>query len=378
MRLKKLLLAGLFSGISLLCFAQGLTVSDSIFSGGMFRKYRVYIPAIYSGSQPVPLVLNLHGYTSNSIQQQVYSNFMPIADTANFLLVYPDGSTTFGGQFWNANITSVPDDVQFLSELIDRLEQDYNIDFKRVYSCGMSNGGIMSYFLACGLHQRIAAIASVTGTMFRNWYGSCSPPRPIPIMEIHGTVDATVPYAGDANFAPVDSVIQKWVQHNACNPVPVTFSVPNTNAGDNSTAVNYRYLNGSNGSSVELYKVSGGGHSWPGAIPVFANTNQDFNASAEIWRFFRKYDLGQFISNVGRQDYHAEPAVSAFPNPVSDLLLLRGADHALVSLAAPDGRTVISEQPYVSGVSVSDLPGGIYFLQVKQGSRVKVLRVVKN
>src|SRR6185369_11168284 len=94
--------------------SAGVTVYDSIQSGGLYRKYRLYIPSIYNGSTAVPLVLNLHGYTSNSSQQQSYSNFMPIADTANFLMVHPDGTFSGGNQFWNAAFGPAPDDVMFL------------------------------------------------------------------------------------------------------------------------------------------------------------------------------------------------------------------------------------------------------------------------
>src|SRR6218665_4015641 len=109
MRLKKLIFAGLLSTISLFCLGQGTTVVDSILSGGLYRQYRLYLPASYDSTKSLPLVLNLHGYTSNAIQQQFYSNFMPVADTANFLVVHPEGTALAGSLFWNAGIASTPD-----------------------------------------------------------------------------------------------------------------------------------------------------------------------------------------------------------------------------------------------------------------------------
>lgn len=378
MGLKHSILAGLFSTISLFCLGQGLTEVDSILSGDIYRRYRVYRPASYNGSQAVPVVLNLHGYSSNALQQQLYSNFMPIADTANFLVVHPEGTNLLGGPFWNAGIAPSPNDVQFLSSLIDTLQQQYNVNYRRVYSCGMSNGGIMSYYLACYLYQRIAAVASVTGSMFNAWLGACSPPRPVPVMEIHGTADAVVPYAGDTNFAPIDSVVKKWALHNGCTPVPQVSVVPNSVAADNSTATRYVYANGIGGSSVELYKITGGSHSWPGAVAIFPNTNQDVNASAEIWRFFRQYELGQFIGDVGVKEEAGAVDVNMFPNPVSDRLMIENAAGCQLTLMAPDGRVLLVEQPNKGWVSVSGLPEGIYFLQLKDQARQFTFRFVKN
>jgi polyhydroxybutyrate depolymerase len=163
-----------FICISFAFIAQSQTlVVDSIFTGGIYRNYRLYIPAIYTGASARPLIINMHGYTSNAIQQQLYSNFGPIADTANFLMVYPNGTSSGGSQFWNAGISPLGvNDISFLSNLIDSLKAQYNIDLNRVYSTGMSNGGFMSHTLACELSNRITAIASVTGSIFVSQYGT--------------------------------------------------------------------------------------------------------------------------------------------------------------------------------------------------------------
>jgi len=377
MRLKKIIIASLFIITGLFCFAQsGTTVVDSIKSNNIMRKYRLYVPNIYNGSQAVPLILNLHGYTSNSSQQQLYSNFMPIADTANFLMVYPDGRAPAGNQYWNAGFGGPENDVLFMSDLIDSLKLIYNIDLNSVYSCGMSNGGIMSYYLACNLPNRIAAIASVTGSMLNTWF-TCAPSRPFPVMEIHGTADATVNYLGDVTFAPIDSVVKKWTVHNNCNSTPTTFSVPNISLTDNSTAMHYVYAGGNNGSSVELYKVIGGSHSWPGAYPVIANTNQDFNASVEIWRFFRKYKLGQFIPNVGLNENYLKNSIKIFPNPVTEKLFIEGVSEVNMRVLTIVGETVI-EGGITNFIDVSRLNAGIYFLQINSGNVQSVIKFIKN
>ena len=148
--------------------AWSQTLLKSIVHDGIQRDYRIYVPSIYDGSMEVPVVFNIHGYGSNAFQQEAYGDFRPIADTANFILVAPDGTLDNSGTaFWNAfgSPTETVDDVGFISALIDTLAEDYSINLNRVYSTGMSNGGFMSYKLACGLSSRIAAIASVTGAM---------------------------------------------------------------------------------------------------------------------------------------------------------------------------------------------------------------------
>lgn len=373
----KTILLSLFVVTGFFCAAQsGTTVSDSIYSGGMYRKFRVYVPAIYNGTSPVPLVFNFHGLSSSALQQQLYGNFMPIADTANFIIVHPDGSYLFGNQFWNTGIVPSPNDVAFTNDLINYLQGEYSIDGSRIYSCGMSNGGIMSYYLACNLPNRITAIASVTGCMFNLWQPSCNPPRAIPVMEIHGTADEIVPYIGSMDFAHTDTTVKKWQRHNNCNPVPTTFSVPNINAGDNSTVVNYRYTGGTDGSSVELYKVTGGSHSWPGAYAIIPNTNQDFNASVEIWRFFRQYRLTQFVTITGIPKNNLSTTVKIYPNPSSDRLTVEGPEGVTISVYTPDGKTC-AVKIVGSEVYTGDLPAGLYFLKVTKEGGEKVLKIVK-
>jgi polyhydroxybutyrate depolymerase len=295
MKIKIILLFALILSITS-SFAQN-TFVGSFMHGGIQRTYRVYVPTAYNASVSAPLIINLHGYGSNNIEQELYTNFKPIADTAGFIIVHPNGTPDFSNTLhWNTFGTSNVDDVGFLSALIDTLSKNLNIDQSRVYSTGMSNGGFMSFQLACQLGNRIAAIASVTGTMTTNNLAACQPTRPIAIMQIHGTADATVPYMGNFFFAPVQNLINFWVGYNGTSTIPQIFILPDINPNDGSTAELHTYTGGVNGTSVVHYKVIGGGHSWPGA-PININvTNMDFSASAEIWRFFRQYNLNGLIT----------------------------------------------------------------------------------
>ncbi len=277
------------------------TLTGSFAHGGLQRTYRVYVPPTYNAASPAPLIINLHGYGSNNIEQELYSNFKPIADTAGFLIVHPNGTPDFSNTLhWNTFGTSNVDDVGFLSALIDTLSNQLNINPSQVYATGMSNGGFMSFQLACQLGNKIAAIASVTGTMTVVNLGACQPVRPMPIMQIHGTADATVPYNGNFFFAPVQNLLNFWVGINGTSSIPQIYQLPDTDPNDGCTAERHSYIGGTNGTQIIHYKVIGGGHSWPGA-PININvTNMDFSASAEIWNFFRQYNINGLIT--GKDD----------------------------------------------------------------------------
>ncbi|MBA4240658.1 MAG: hypothetical protein C0448_08025 [Sphingobacteriaceae bacterium] len=352
---------------SLFSIKAQTTVVDSVFVGGQYRSYRLYVPAIYTGATARPLILNLHGYTSNAQQQQLYSNFMPIADTANFLMVFPNGTYSSGQRFWNAGISSaLVNDIAFLNALIDSLDLTYNINLNRVYSTGMSNGGYMSHTLACELSNRITAIASVTGSIFNTQYGTnCHPTRPVPVMQIHGTNDPTVPYAGSSSSMPVDTIVKYWVTKNNCNTTPTFSNVPNTSTTDGCTAEHYKYLNGTSGSSVELYKIIGGTHTWPGFPFGGSGTNMDMNASKEIWRFFSKYSLSTLTAvNESEQ---LKNTLKVYPNPATSVLNFKLENESSVSVIIFDvlGKEVLAETTQTNFVSIDKLKSGIYFITVK-------------
>lgn len=365
----KLLLSFVF--LSVFCAAQ-TTVVDSIMSGGIYRNYRLYIPAAYNGSVSYPLILNIHGYTSSASAQQPYSNFEPIADTAHFLMVYPNATKYMGQPTWNSGFGLSVNDVQFLSELIDSLSAAYNIDQNSVYSCGMSNGGYMSYTLACALSNKIAAVASVCGTMTPFQRSTCSPGRPVPAMQIHGTSDGTVPYNGTTASLAIDTLVKYWVMNDGCNPVPAFSTLPNTNTSDGCTAEHYVYGGGAMGSTVELYKIIGGGHTWPGSPFTIGVTNQDFKSSEKIWLFFRKYKLNQF---VGIEERKKEAEVLIWPNPASNTLTIEAEHLLLVQIINSEGKIML--QSAKAQIDISSLVKGIYSVVIISENSRAVKKLVK-
>lgn len=324
------------------------TITGSFVWDGIERDYRLYIPAAYDPQTPTPLLFNLHGYGSNNIEQEFYGDFRPVADTAVFIIAHPNGAVDLtGNRAWNTFGATAVDDVGFLSALIDTISAGYNIDDQRIYSAGMSNGGFMSYDLACFLSDRIAAVASVTGSMLWTRFAACNPDRPIPVMQIHGTADATVPYNGNFFFAHIDSLVSFWVNHNNCFPIPEIIEVPDIDPNDGCSAEQHIFSGGDNGSSVEFYKVLGGGHSWPGA-PINLNiTNMDFSASEEIWRFFSQFTLDGTVST--QSVAATKNTFEVYPNPSTGLINLRFSDDQPKTLAAMNSSGQLIKQKTVAG-----------------------------
>jgi len=358
------------------------SVPGSFIHGGINRNYTLYIPDSYDGSVAYPLVFNLHGYGSLAWQQELYGDFRAIADTAGFIIVHPNGTVqpgTTSTQFWNVGFfPSSVDDVNFLETLIDTISASYNINQGRIYSTGMSNGGFMSYKLACE-SNRFAAVASVTGSMTTTDAGTCNPSKPTPVMQIHGTADATVPYAGNAGFLPVEDVVSYWVSFNNC-PTPANMTaVPNTNTTDGATAEHYVYAPGDGGASVEFYKVTGGAHTWPGAPLAIDITCMDFSASREIWRFFSQFTHPN--ASISENEFKNN-ALTVWPNPASDIIqfssnIQNPQTYAIVDI---QGRTVTQGNLNTdqNNVSVYELKPGIYFLKIRSGKKSAVKRFVKN
>lgn len=355
-------------------------INASITHDGIQRDYILYVPAAYDGSQAVPLVFNFHGLGSNATQQVLYGDFRPIADTANFLIVHPEGTLFSGVQHWNVGgftTGSTVDDVGFTSALLDTLAAQYNVDLTRVYSTGMSNGGYMSYLLACQLSDRIAAVASVTGSMTTSTFDDCDAQHPTPVMQIHGTADATVPYNGNAFSKSMEEVVLYWADFNNCIQPADTTPLPDINTIDGSTVEHIVFSGGDNGARVEHFKVTGGGHTWPGSFVPLPGTNYDFNASAEIWRFFAEYDLESLGGTVNTQTVAGEmPALRLFPNPTSSQVYLEGElpVNTPWQLFNTQGQLLRSGRLQQPQVDLRGLKAGIYWLKVGE----RTAKVVKS
>lgn len=323
-------------------------INGSIMHDGGERSYILYVPANYTGDEPVPLLFDFHGFTSTADYQMARSNFPPIADTAGFILVTPQGTTWFGQSHWNVGgwiIGSSTDDVDFTDHLLDSLSSNYNIDPSRVYATGFSNGGFMSFLLACQLSDRIAAIASVSGSMTPENYDACASERALPILQIHGTADGTIPYDGIGYSKPVAEVIDYWVVNDNTVDTAIVTSLPDIDPGDGSTVEHHLYDAGDNGVTVEHFKVLGGDHHWPGA-----EGNMDIGASDEIWRFLSRYDIDGLIV-TSCCEIRGDINHNGAPEPdISDLIYL-------VNFMFQEGPDLpCGEEANVDGLGNPDIP----------------------
>jgi len=351
-------------------------VAGSITHDGLERDYILYIPDSYEPGNP--MIMNFHGYTSNNTEQLFYGDFRAIADTAGFLILCPQGTVdNVGNTHWNVGWgTSSIDDVGFVSALIDSLHLVYDFNLDRVYSTGMSNGGFLSYVLACQLSERIAAIASVTGAMNLGSFASCNSLHPMPVMEIHGTQDATVPYNGAAFWIEgSEDVIAYWADFNGISNAPMITAVPDIDPNDGCTAEHWVYENGDSGAEVEFFKILGGGHTWPGSAITVGVTNNDFDASEEIWRFFSKYDINGLTEPTGLSELSTSEFL-VYPNPVSSIL------HVDWNLEATDYRLLDEKGAIVQvgvftlgeqSIDLGALKSGHYFL-VTKNQKYKVIK----
>lgn len=347
------------------------TITETILLDGQTREYIVYVPEIYDENSSTPLMFNFHGFTSQAAGHLAATRMRPVADTTGFILVYPQGSLFLGSTHWNVGAWtngSTADDLGFTEAMIDTLSTKYNIDLDRVYACGFSNGGYFSYELACKLSHRIAAIGSVGGKMSSETFDACNPTHPIPVVSIHGTADFVVSYFGSQPFGSktVPETTEYWNSYNDTESIPVMEDIPNINTADGSTVEYYSYANGDDCTSVDHYRVNGGGHDWVGV-----RGNQDIDASSVIWNFVSRYDINGLIDCNPTSTTDPNPENSAsliYPNPAREYITLKMdlSSDIECSIYSPTGERILTQtiSRITKTINVKSLSPGIYFLKV--------------
>jgi len=283
--------------------------SGVLIHNGIRRTYLVHVGSACNAGTPAPLVIVLHGGGGTGAGMVKLTGFNTVADRERFIVVYPDGVDRHwndgrGVEWYRAHTQDI-DDVGFISALIDELSGKLNIDSKRVYATGISNGGMMSYRLGCELSQRIAAIAAVTASIAVNKAKEWSPSRPMPVMIIAGTADPLVPWdGGDIRFGgriygtvlSMPDTVKFWVEKNGCSTRPVVRRLPDSDPTDGTTVRREVYSGCKGGAEVVLYAVEGGGHTWAGGLQylqerIIGKTSREFGASEVIWQFFKQHSL---------------------------------------------------------------------------------------
>jgi len=375
---------------------------DSIYVDGRWRTFLTHLPPQYDAAQDTlySLILALHGAFGSAYNLEYQSQLSQKADTAAnpFIVVYPEGvKSPADVRTWNAgdccgyagdnNI----DDVAFISALIDTLLNRYQIDYRRVYATGMSNGGMMSYRLAAELTAKLAAIGTVASTMTLD--GPWTPSRPIPIIHFHSYLDENVPYYGgvgngfsDHYNPPVDSVLNEWSALNGC-------------ANENDTLYHEtgEYLfkvwtQCNNNADINCYVTYDGGHSWPGGKrpSVFSDPPSDkINADDLMWAFFLEHPADDGTSTLTDPEQAPLRFVlyQNYPNPFNSTTIIKYklqiSDHVELSIYDLSGRkiTVLIDEKQPAGsyrleFNAAGLSSGIYFCELKIGGARNVRKMV--
>lgn len=269
-----------------------------MFHGFRIRSYRIHIPESYTGEQPVPLLIALHGGggRATSMRSKTYMNEK--SNEEGFIALYPNGiCRLLPIRTWNVGfccglaLKRNVDDVGFIKTLIQRLLSSYNINESKIFVTGHSNGGMMAYRLGSELSDMIAAIAPVAAsiggyeTEDSDLWIISQPQQPVSVLAIHGRLDENVPYdggrgnntGGSRSYLSVNDSISFWISANNCTTEPITNTTGNITID--------LYTGGNQGTKVMLYTIENGGHSWPGSPqdPI-----QEISATDIIWDFFKQ------------------------------------------------------------------------------------------
>ncbi len=279
----------------ILWFAINRT-NGKIISGGETRRYLLYVPESYDPSEATPLVINIHGFAQWPANQMRVSQWNELADDKGFIVVYPSGM----GFPLRWRVSEDPEnpggpekEVAFISDLIDKLSDEYNIDSSHVYANGLSNGGGMSLLLACELSDRITAVGGVAGAYLFD-FGDCSPQRSVPAIFFHGKADQIVPYDGGPSerfelpFPNIPEFVHSYAQKNACDLIPRTVL--------KTANVRGIYYSGCrDNADVLFFSIEDGGHTWPGGSPlperITGKTSQEIDATRLLWEFFQRFSI---------------------------------------------------------------------------------------
>jgi len=357
---------------------SGELVESGFVHGGVTRNYTLYIPNSYSGDEAWPLVVSYHGYTGDMTQQIELTTMNVVADTTDYLVVYPQGLTVTrrtndglpsflpaSGAGWSLPTTLADhDDLAFTRELVTRLRGSYQIDSTRIHAVGISMGAIMAWQVSCELSDVFASVAGVAAPPTFGILDSCSADRVMSRLLIQGTGDGIIPFDGVADVFPsASAAIEFMASEASCHPESTSFDLPDIDTGDESSVTLFSYIDCNEDIELLLYRINNGGHGWPGPgghiLPAsLGPVNHDIDAAVEILNFFNRNPMATPVvsvdSNTGPQ-IDRPSLITSYPNPFNPMTVIQftlpAADQVSLKIFDLGGRLVKSFG------SVS-LPGG--------------------
>jgi len=382
---------------------SGVVHTRSFVHNGGLRQYLLYVPNDYTGQEEWPLVINYHGFGIDALTQMNYTDMNADADTAHFLIAYPEGlvveDTIFGnsGPGWNVlgGYTAQHDDIAFTDSLIDHIDAEFSIDLAHLHATGLSTGSEMAFYLACALPDRIASVAGVSGGLTYTLLDSCQPTRSISALSFFGTNDLFYPYAGNEHTPPVPATPSFWASHNNCSADSMVTDLPDVVVDDSCTVTLIEYQNCEPGIEVLLYRINDGGHNWPGSVPPpglpwLGFTNQDIDANSVIWNFFKRNPhpnpSGGIVDNVNNslKNFHLFPN---YPNPFNpkttisyQLQKTSNVELSIYNLFGQKVVTLVSKKQSAGTYDVrwdaSNFASGMYFYELEAGNYSNTIKLI--
>lgn len=246
----------------------------SLTSGGVARDYALHVPDSYDPTLPTMLVISFHGFSSDSTQQAAVSGMSAVSDERGFIAVYPNGLN----HAWNGGTCcpgAATDDVQFVRDMVAQISESYCVDPRRIFTTGISNGGLMANRVACEAADLIASTAPVAAGLGV----SCQPSGPRAHLAFAGTLDPFVPYA----IQTLQS--ETWRSLNGCSDAAgIVYQQGDATCEEWSAC--------RDNATVRLCTIDGGGHTWPGGVPIpFGKTSIDIDATREMVAFFEGHPM---------------------------------------------------------------------------------------
>ncbi len=258
----------------------------SMYWDGIDRTWFIHVPASLDDSQPAPLVLAMHGFTSNATIHEGLSGMTEVAEENGFVVVYPNGVDNA----WNAGICCGPpdraqNDVGFLREVVASVQSELNIDSERIYITGLSNGGAMTHRLACEAADLFAAATPVSFALPFSPITECQPSRPISVLNFMGLNDVLVPYEGNGFFNGAVPSFEQWQSNNACGAEPPEV-VDVTNGTD--CTIDTSCADGVETGLCSVDSTSFSGTPFEGHILY---QNDDIDVARTAWDFMSRFTL---------------------------------------------------------------------------------------